>query len=352
MSRRVRRQRRTDSALEHRKWVTDYRKPEAIADELVSRVKVLDDLIAPYLLSLRGAFEEFSETVLAEADAERTRRSLPLVAAKIFGRTLVAGLIALYWRENPYRRGRYLPRIAHRGNPWEPLPPDAIHVLDLPKERLRAAWRRGEKGRLETLIDGRMDFITMWEVQGVVNAQLDGAWAWRNLFFIEGAFYLHYTAAYHADKRLRRRAADALDRILYELLPRLSRYRVRTAGGLERTREVYGQAVDLLKRLNEAPTASKLLREATSFDRHITRARLERYRGGDVRRLARKLTAKRLGLSLRTVRSHSDIFDLAEDIQEVWAEVTDYLRDCPQHPLNSLLPVPPSVAPPPPSPSA
>ncbi len=339
---------RTDPALALRKWAIDY-EPDEIARALVERVTTVDNVIAPNLAALRPLHQLLSASIGVALTPE---------FETWYGRRNAFTVIAGYYLDHPYRKRHFLPRIVVGGVPWEDLPPDSIHVLDLTREQLVEAWhgsgvakelsRPAQGSALSQPLPTIGALPQPFHVQVAIGTiRLEGPWAWLSPVVWGVAHHLAWHVEYGSTREQRREAAAALHAVLYALSPVLTRP---FAPGVEKTaarfKEIHQRVVPLWEKIKAQGPTPELLAQAHALDKRITRPRLAQWPRRRTHTIARELTAKQLRCSPRTVRGHLDDDFIAGRIHEVWTDFAKWFASAPpDHPLRTLL-LPPSSLPP------
>ncbi len=307
---------RIEEPLTIRSWAAG-KSPAGIYALLAAKISVLnDELIEPYGPALRELFCR----VLPPPEPG-TEAGLE----QLLDRLVLRGpcnLISRYYRSEPYRPGRWLPRIVVDGFPWE-VGPGEIHWLDLHPDLLRTAANalrpvfESIQAMATRPVENRPVGLTsqlIAEAKELI--EFDPVWAETEPLVIFVRHELLKTA-YHADDRAEQNEATVTyDELRMLALPDFSQQRKWGDAQLFELRQEYA---DLCRR------ARLLLRELVQSRGRATRAVVQRARDRlkqpgideqDLRRWHRqKFTPRRLALELLAAHRQLSVRRLEDLLQ-------------------------------------
>jgi len=289
----------------------------------------MDDAVEPYRdvigRSMYPLLDEIMKT-LGFPPGLRTPEATGWLA-----RLMAWNTVASYWSEHPLR-GKYLPRIATRGLPWDLLP-DEIHVLDLPPEQSRRALR--ESRFLQDLSqltshppEDRDGTPTLSISDELVSAAIHEirfgrAEAFFNPLVVVVTYELLKTAHYSPRLEERRQAVGRLVAVFGAFAPDLSQHISRREDQLVPRLEAYetlSAALDpLLRDLRaQGPTTALVDQFRACVDPRVTPSQLKRWSKTSASTLAMAVVAGRCRLSPKTLADQLTLARTARRIQNAW----------------------------------
>jgi hypothetical protein len=250
-----------------------------------------------------------------------------------------ATIVASYWAQQEHRPGVFLPPVMSRGVPWDTFP-DAIHVLDLDPDQIRAALQHLapfdtlDAAGLARLSEPPNDlFLLFGSAQTTIRAL--GALAVFDpivqVALFEWLRVAHYTPAKDEAAFAANHAAQLLD----EFLPDLSRRMIRIP---ERLAEVDTALRKLVKKVEpvrqalrgEGLTTKVLAQARAELGARVTRLDLARWQRMDTRAIAIERLARARGRSVKAVAEQLRLAEKAAAIDQSWEEFLTYLRMLPE----------------------
>jgi hypothetical protein len=322
------------SPLDVRAWVTTL-PPEEIYTELLDRIDALETSIAPYRETCLHITRGLVECGLTRLGWTGALSELPEDAQRSLVRGVAASGVARYWAQQEARPGVFLPPVMSRGVPWDTFP-DAIHVLDLDPDRIRAALRHvapvysRDPASLAQLSHPPNDlFLLFGSAQSTIREL--GPFAALDPVVQVALFEWLRIAHYAPTKAEAALAADYAAALLDGLLPDLSRRMSRTP---ERLEELDAMFRELLKKVeglqSQRHLPGILARAHAALGATVTRHDLARWQWMDSRTITLEQLARARHRSVKVVTEQLRLAEKAADIEQAWEEFLAYLRTFPE----------------------
>ena len=341
--------RRTHHPLDIRSWVVG-KDPEDIRQTLAERNETIETALEAYqdtVTRLAKIFGAFAAELLTG------RPSAPLSPDRlVHGRRLLAfHQVRSYYRQNPYR-GKFLPRIADRGGPWDVLP-DEIHILDLPSDVIRTGLQNAGPilASMERVFEAELDHepkpsgVTPRLIVAALVDEIyaERAMAWWNPFVQVGILELLKTAHYSADLEERRQAADWLNEVFHAFMPDLTQHLERRDDVLmERLQQYEAKHAKVesvhreLKTLRRV-TPALLARARQDIDPRLRKVELAAWIRKTASDVTLALLAPQFKITSATLSDQLTQARKARKIQDAWSVIRDELSGTsePPDPLST-----------------
>jgi len=334
---------RVASPLDIRGWVTQ-RDADGVYEKLCHRIDTLEAVGKPGAALFVQGGRQLATRALAMLGRTEEFRKLTCDEEDQLIRGGVADMIATYWAQHEYRRGRLLPPIMISGGPWDILP-DRIHILDLspdqirqaaPKRTVFAQWSAAQRKlrQIDTLP------LLLGAAHGII--ERFGPWAVFNPVVLTALFYSLLVGQYAPTRPGADDATAAADSLLDAFRPNLSRRLSRTPDQLTGIQQDFSELLTRARQLKELQQAQHrrraLLAKARDwFGARVDDRDLRRWEPMTATAIAMEVLKSQRGRSAKALRDLRRLAERADDIATAWQRFLEHLKTRPKEDQRRIM---------------